>query len=81
MTGKTVEVMVASRDVRRLVKMMPRKMSQNFRPFRVCLGVSFGACLISSEGPDIISEVTASCDIVLKSFGMTAWNQRRIENR
>lgn len=64
---------MASRDVRRLVKAMPSRMSQNRRPFRVCLGL-FGDCLVSLGGPGVVS-VTTSCDIMLKCL-KSDWTQR-----
>ena len=67
MTGKTAEVIVASIAVRRLVKVMTNKITQNLGPFLVCFKLSFEPLLVSSKALETGFVVVVSCcDIVLR---------------
>lgn len=70
MTGKTVDVIVASEAVRRPAKARTNKMAQNLGPFGACLKLERSIGILR-EAPKVIVGVVASCldMMVTKRFG------------
>jgi hypothetical protein len=59
MTGKTVDVIVASEAVRRPAKARTNKMAQNLGPFGACLKFERSIGILI-EAPEVFVEVIAS---------------------
>jgi len=70
MTGKTVDVIVASEAVKRPAKARTNKMAQNLGPFGACLKLERSIGMLI-EAPEVFFEVVVSClDIIVrKRFG------------